>query len=74
MKICTWQIPGLTLVEINLRNDFKLNLSPVDLPLEVVNDEFLIGGVKPETRRQADWCHCLISLYFLSNLSQQKYA
>ena len=54
----TWQIPGLTLVKINLWNDFELYLSPVDLPLKVVDDEFLVSGVEPETRRQTDWRHC----------------
>jgi len=54
----TWQIPGLTLVKINLRNDFELYLFPVDLPLKVVDDEFLISGMEPETWRQTDGRHC----------------
>ena len=54
----TWQIPGLTLVKINLRNDFELYLFPVDLPLKVVDDEFLISGMEPETWRQTDGLHC----------------
>jgi hypothetical protein len=75
MIIHTWQIPGLALVEINLWNDFELNLSPVDLPLEVVDDKFLIGGVKPETRRQTDGCHRFVCPSIrLGSLTQQKYA
>jgi hypothetical protein len=49
----TREIPRLALADIDLGDDIGLAPDlPRDLPLEVVPDELLVGGVEPEPERQ----------------------
>lgn len=53
----TRQVPRFALVEIDLGDDLQLDLASVDLPLEIVGDELLVGGVETEARRQCNRGH-----------------
>ena len=57
MHTRTWQFPRLGLVEIDDGDDLELDLEVVDLALEVVADELVVGGVEPEPGRQGHGAH-----------------
>lgn len=64
VKTHTGKIPRLALVKINLRDDFKIDFSAIDLSLEVVGYELFIGGVESETGRQRNWRHFPLIISF----------
>ena len=57
MHTRTWQFPRLGLVEIDDGDDLELDLEVVDLALEVVADELVVGGVEAEPGRQGHGAH-----------------
>jgi len=52
-KLRTLKIPWLYAVQVNVADDVKVDLLRGHLLPEVVADELLVRGVKPEPRRDA---------------------
>lgn len=46
-------VPWLNIIEIDLDDNIKVDFEVVDLPLEVVANEFFLGGVESEAGRDA---------------------
>lgn len=52
IKLHTWEFPWVELVEINFGDDGNRKGHRCNFTLEVVNDEFFIGGVEPKPGRE----------------------
>lgn len=52
VTVRTGEVPGLALVEVDLRDDVELDVLAVDLALQVVVHQLLVGWVETETRRE----------------------
>ena len=50
-KMHTWELPRVELVEINVGDDGDGKRCRRSFSLEVVNDEFFVGGVEAKARR-----------------------
>lgn len=50
----TWQAPGIGLKHVELGNDNGRERNREDLPLQVMNQQLLVGGTEPEPNRKFD--------------------
>lgn len=53
----TRQLPRLGLVQLDHRDHLEFNLQIVHLPLQVVANELVVGGVEPEAGGQGHGAH-----------------
>ena len=70
----TWNIPRLTLVEVNFNQERRRITNRANLLHQIITDQFFISWMEPKSRRKFGLHHAYIILHFFfsSSLLQNK--